>query len=92
MPFLNGMNLKVDRAGRVILPKLIRDRLGLRAGSNLEVLETDLGVELRPIQIQPSMVKKEGLWVHTGQVPPGFDLVQAIRDDREEQNRRLAQL
>ncbi len=37
---LNGMTLKADKAGRVILPKPVRDRLGLAAGSDLEMIET----------------------------------------------------
>ena len=89
---LNGMNLKIDKAGRVILPKPIRDRLGLHEGSDLEIIETAEGVMLKPTETRPSMVKKDGLWVHTGKVPPGFDIVQAIRDDREERIRKLAGL
>lgn len=86
------MNLKIDKAGRVILPKPVRDRLGLRAGSDVEAQETPEGVMLKPALPRPSMVKKDGLWVHTGKVPPGFDVVQAIRDDREERIRKLAGL
>jgi AbrB family looped-hinge helix DNA binding protein len=92
MPYaiLNGMTLKMDKAGRVILPKPVRDRLGLRAGSDLEIEETAGGIVLRPAEQKPSMIKKQGLWVHTGKVAPGFDIVQAIRDDREERIRKLA--
>jgi AbrB family looped-hinge helix DNA binding protein len=89
---LNGMNLKIDKAGRVVLPKPVRDRLGLHEGSDLEMVETAEGVELKPAQIRPSMVKKDGLWVHTGKVPPGFDVAKAVRDDREERIRKLAGL
>ena len=89
---LNGMNLKIDKAGRVVLPKPVRDRLGLHEGSDLEMVETAEGVELKPAQIRPSMVKKDGLWVHTGIVPPGFDVAKAVRDDREERIRKLAGL
>jgi AbrB family looped-hinge helix DNA binding protein len=84
------MTLKIDKAGRVVLPKPIRDRLGLHAGSDLEVEETPDGVTLKPSARQPSMIKKQGLWVHTGKVPAGFDIAQAIRDDREERIRKLA--
>jgi AbrB family looped-hinge helix DNA binding protein len=84
------MTLKIDRAGRVILPKPVRDRLGLQAGSEMEMEETAGGIVLRPAERQPSMIKKHGLWVHTGKVPSGFDIVQAIRDDREERIRKLA--
>jgi AbrB family looped-hinge helix DNA binding protein len=86
------MTLKMDKAGRVILPKPVRDRLGLHEGSDLEVEETPEGVMLKPVEVRPSMVKKQGLWVHTGKVPPGFDVVQAVRDDREDRIRKLSGL
>jgi AbrB family looped-hinge helix DNA binding protein len=89
---INGMTLKIDKAGRVILPKPLRDRLGLREGSELEILETPEGLVLRPAAEQPSMIKKEGLWVHTGKLPPNFDIVKAIQDDRDERIRKLAGL
>ena len=79
----------MDKAGRVILPKPVRDRFGLREGSNLEMEETPEGLVLKPVEIRPSMIKKQGLWVHTGQVPPGFDAVQAIREDREGRIRKI---
>jgi len=85
---LNGMTLKMDKAGRVILPKPVRERLGLHEGSDLEMQETPEGLMLTPADRQPSMVKKDGLWIHTGKVPPGFDAVQAIRDDREDRIRK----
>ena len=89
---LNGMTLRMDKAGRVILPKPVRDRPGLHEGSDLDIEETPDGVLLKPTEQRPSMVKKEGLWVHTGKVPPGFDIVQAVRDDREERIRKQAGL
>ena len=86
------MTLKMDKAGRVMLPKPVRDRLGLHAGSDLEILETPEGVVLRPAGQNPSMVKEQGLWVYTGEVPPGFDVVEAVREEREERIRKLAGL
>jgi AbrB family looped-hinge helix DNA binding protein len=86
------MTLKMDKAGRVVLPKPVRDRLGLHEGSGLEMQETPEGLMLKPVEHCPSMVKKQGLWVHTGKVAPGFDIVQAIRDDRDERIRKNAGL
>jgi AbrB family looped-hinge helix DNA binding protein len=86
------MTLRIDKAGRVVLPKPVRDRLGLREGSALELRETAEGVVLTAAERGPSMVKKQGLWVHTGKVPPGFDTVQLMRDDREERIRKLADM
>jgi len=86
--FLKGMTLKIDKAGRVILPKPIRDRLGLRAGSDLEIQEIQEGVLLRPAGRRPSLVRKGRFWVHTGEIPASFDIVKAIDEDREERMRK----
>ena len=86
------MTLKIDKAGRMILPKPVRDRIGLQAGSELEMQETPEGLVLKTVELRPSIVKKQGLWVYTGTAPPGFDTVPAIRDDREERIRKLAGL
>ena len=82
------MTLKIDKAGRVILPKPVRDRLGLHAGSDLEIQETPDGVVLRPADRRPSIVKKGSFWVHTGELPPGYDILKAIDEDREERIRK----
>ncbi|WP_300007833.1 AbrB/MazE/SpoVT family DNA-binding domain-containing protein [Pseudonocardia sp.] len=42
------MKLTIDAAGRVVIPKQVRDRLGLTAGSELELDELGDHVELRP--------------------------------------------
>jgi AbrB family looped-hinge helix DNA binding protein len=89
VPFWNGMTVKIDRAGRVILPKPVRDRMGLRAGSDLEILETPEGVVLKPAERKPSLVKKGSFLVHTGEIPPGYDILKAIDEDREERMRKI---
>lgn len=79
------MTLKVDKAGRVILPKQVRDRLQLRPGSDLELQEIPGGIVLKRVDQRPSLVRKNGLWIHQGKAPRGFDwgsVVDAIRDDR----------
>ena len=82
------MTLRMDKAGRVILPKPLRDRLGLHAGTDLEIQETPDGVVLRPADRRPSLVKKGSFWVHTGELPPGYDILKAIDEDREERMRK----
>ena len=41
----------------------LRDRLGLQAGSSLEVVESAEGVILKPVESEPSMVKEGDTWV-----------------------------
>lgn len=82
------MTLKMDKAGRVILPKPVRDRLGLHAGSDLEMQETPEGLVLRPADRRPSLIRKGSFWVHTGELPQGYDILKAIDEDREERMRK----
>jgi len=82
------MTLKIDKAGRVIPPKPVRDRLGLHAGSDLELQETAEGIVLRPAERRPSMIKKGSFWVHTGEIPAGYVILKAIEEDREARIRK----
>ncbi len=86
---INGMNVKIDKAGRIVLPKPVRDRLRLRQGSDLEIEERPEGVLLKPVDQQPSMIKVNGHWVHLGKLPEGFDWDNLIDDMREERIKEL---
>jgi AbrB family looped-hinge helix DNA binding protein len=80
-----GVHVKIDKAGRIVLPKPLRDRFRLRQGSDLEIEERPEGLLLKPVDQRPSMVQRNGIWVHLGRLPKGFDwetLVDDARDDR----------
>jgi AbrB family looped-hinge helix DNA binding protein len=81
---INGMTVKIDKAGRIVLPKPVRERLHLQEGSELELEERPDGLTLRPIEKRPSMVRENGIWVHLGKVPRGFDWDGAVDATREE--------
>lgn len=83
------VTLKIDSAGRIVVPKPIRDRLGLHAGADIEVIETPDGVVLKPCTDQPAMEKVSGLWVHRGRTPAQFDWSRFAQEEREEQSRRI---
>jgi AbrB family looped-hinge helix DNA binding protein len=90
MPFLmaygivNGMKLKIDQAGRIVVPKPLRERLGFRADTQLEAIEQPDGVLLKRIEQRPSMAKVDGLWVHQGTAEPGANWERVLDDVREE--------
>jgi len=78
-----GMTLKIDRSGRIVVPKPLRERLGLRPDTELEALEQPGGVLLRPLNQRPSMVKIDGLWVHQGAPLPGAIWEGTVEEMRE---------
>ncbi len=82
------MRTTVDRFGRVVVPKAMRERLGLRPGTAIEIEETESHLSLRPVEDAPPLMMKEGILVHAGTVVG--DLEAAVAADREERVRRLA--
>ena len=88
----NGMNVRIDRAGRVVLPKPLRDKLGLKAGSELDLSEAETGILLTPIQEKPSLIRRNGLLIHTGKLPKGYRWDEILDHDREERIRKLGGL
>jgi AbrB family looped-hinge helix DNA binding protein len=89
---INGMHVKIDKAGRIVLPKPVRDRLRLRQGSDLEIEERPEGVLLKPIDQRPSMIKEKGVWVYVGSVPKDFDWDNMVDADREDRIKDLSGL
>ena len=89
---LNAMDVKIDKAGRIVLPKPVRERFQLRAGTSLELEERPEGLVLRPIGQRPSMVQKNGVWVHLGKAPQGFDWGRIVDDARDERIKDVAGL
>lgn len=77
------MKLKLDKLGRVVLPKPLRVRYGLRPGAELEVGEGAQEFALRPARSGPSLVEIDGILAHQGVPHEELNIVKAIRADRE---------
>ncbi len=75
--------VSIDKAGRLVLPKPIRDKLGLAPGDDLLIESEGDAITLRPVRPTPTMIKKQGIWVHNGQLPSDFDIVEFIDQQRE---------
>jgi len=82
--------LTIDKAGRIVLPKPMRDELQLRAGDSLEVESSEGEVILRPARGKPRIYKKQGVWVMHGGSPLSSDVVEkTIRQVRREREDRF---
>ena len=79
--------LTLDKAGRVVLPKPVRDELQLAAGDSLELESSEDRIILRPARGKARMYKKQGVWVLHGDAPLPADVVektmQRIRRERD---------
>jgi AbrB family looped-hinge helix DNA binding protein len=79
---------KVDEFGRVVIPKGIRSRLGLRRGTVLEIDEVEEGIVLRPGRAEPPVTVSNGVLVFTG--TSAGDLDSVVRRQRDERLRSVA--
>ena len=81
--------VSMDKAGRVVLPKSVRERLHLQAGALLEIEVREGHLELRPAEGRPALVKQDGWWIHRGAGAAADSLEEAVAHER---TRRLGQL
>ena len=90
------MEVTIDDYGRIVIPKAIRDRLGLESGSSLELDvdasgESGESITLCPRKREPTLQRKGDLLVHTGRLTDEeFDVVQQVRAQRQQRAERHA--
>lgn len=89
------MEVTLDKFGRIVIPKPVRDALGLDAGSklHLETRARDEGreISLRPEKYEPLLKKKGNVVVFTGELNDrNLDIVEFIKEQREQRVRHLA--
>ena len=58
--------LTIDPAGRIVLPKPLRDELRLEAGDMLHLESEGEHVTLRPVRSKSPLRKERGVWVFYG--------------------------
>ncbi len=79
--------LTIDKAGRVVLPKPVRDEMQLRAGDSLELESSEDRIVLRPRRGGTGLHKKQGIWVFSTGEPISAEatdkVLQEIRKERE---------
>lgn len=82
------METSLDRFGRVVIPKAVRERLGILPGQALEIDEGYDEIVLRPVRPHADLEVREGVLVHCGGELEG-DVGDVVKADRE---RRIAKL
>jgi AbrB family looped-hinge helix DNA binding protein len=82
--------LVIDKAGRIVIPKPLREELRLEPGDALELENAGEQITLRPVRGTGPLTKEHGVWVfHTGQALPASateEMLQQIRAERDLDN------
>jgi len=90
MVFMNT-TVTIDKAGRIVIPKEIRDELRLEAGDSLALESEGEHVTLRPLHAGTPLQKERGVWVFHGSnslsLEEANELVGEARAGRDRQNR-----
>jgi len=80
----------MDKEGRIVLPKALRQELRLEPGDTLELSRAGEQITLRPVRETGPLRKEHGVWVlRTGQTLPSTtpeELLQKIRKERDLKN------
>ena len=74
----------LDKAGRLVLPKPLRDQLQLGPGDSLQLDSEGERIILRPIRPKATLKKEFGIWVYQGEPTDASipDLIDRERDKR----------
>ncbi len=75
------METTLDKFGRIVIPKEIRDDFNLRPGSQIRIEESDQAIILKPLAGESSLHWKDGVLVFSG--PPRVELDRALEKHRE---------
>jgi len=81
------METSLDRFGRIVIPKKIREDFNLKAGSPIRIEEGEEETILKPVYGEPNLHVKDGVLVFTG--TPLEDLGDALARHREERMKSI---
>ncbi|HEY7387414.1 MAG TPA: AbrB/MazE/SpoVT family DNA-binding domain-containing protein [Bryobacteraceae bacterium] len=79
----------LDKAGRLILPKPIREALRIGPGDSLEIESTEDRIVLSPVRVRPGLQKEHGVWVFHSGKPVNVSIPDLIDNERERRTRDL---
>lgn len=78
------------KAGRVVIPKLLREELHLEPGDTLELESIGERIMLRPVRGAGPLTKEQGVWVfHSGTLLSASstdEMLQQVRSERDRVN------
>jgi AbrB family looped-hinge helix DNA binding protein len=81
--------ITMDSAGRIVLPKNVRELLHLRGGARLALTVLASKIELSPEADDQVQVARQGDRLVIVGTPKGLNVAEAVQGDREDRDRRV---
>ena len=80
--------ITLDKAGRIVLPKPVRQAMHLGPGDTLQLESEGERITLRPVRPKAMLQKEYGVWVYQGE-PNNVSIVDLLDRERERRLREL---
>ena len=78
--------LTMDRAGRIMIPKALRENLRLNPGDTLELESKGETITLQPLRPKALLKKELGIWVYQGE-PTHISIPDLIENHRNQRTK-----
>lgn len=82
------MKATIDKFGRLVVPKGMRERLGLRPGAELKIEEHEREIVIKQVEQESPLRIEDGVLVFAGAALG--DISNSIRKHREERIKKLS--
>lgn len=80
------MKITLDKIGRIVIPKKIREDFNLKQGSPIRIEEGKEEIVETPVEDEPTLVEKDGVLVFTGvpteDIEIQVDIIRKLRGQR----------
>ncbi|PXF60347.1 MAG: hypothetical protein C4B58_00480 [Deltaproteobacteria bacterium] len=82
------MEIALDKLGRILIPKKVRNDLGLKPGTIFQIQESDQEICLKLVDKKSHIVNKDGVLVFSGSLSE--DITWAVESHRQARLRKSA--
>ena len=73
-----SMRLTLDKGGRIVIPKMLREALQLEPGDMVELERAGDELTLRPVRGTGPLLKEQGVWVFRSGQPLATSTTDAV--------------